>query len=382
MSKVAIFTDLYPPAVSGGGPIRSTEAMVDAAPNNFEPLVITSDRDLGESRNLEVESNRWIVDGRAKVRYTTASSLVSMLKSFKSVRIEKPNIIHINSFFSPRFSILPLLLWRANFFGKTILLLAPRGEFGEGALLRSNVKKKVYIAAIRLLRVPESVLWHSTSEHESVDIKRQMGNKVRVIERENHTLLPLEPITLSAEPQESVRFVFLGRIVEHKGLAIILNALLQIDTQVSLDIFGPSEDVSYLLRCKSIVESLPNNINVTFKGRIEPSQVRETLATYDALLMPTAGENFGHVIAESLSASCPVFSTPFTPWSSELNAGGGFVVQDREPSSWGTSIDYFLGLSPESRSELRGLAGDVYRDWRSRPEKPHVWDMAFDALNS
>ena len=34
----------------------------------------------------------------------------------------------------------------------------------------------------------------------------------------------------------------------------------------------------------------------------------------DFLILPTKGENFGHVIAESLSASLPVIISQNTPW--------------------------------------------------------------------
>jgi glycosyltransferase involved in cell wall biosynthesis len=46
--------------------------------------------------------------------------------------------------------------------------------------------------------------------------------------------------------------------------------------------------------------------------------VREVFSRYDAFVLPTLGENVGHVIAESLSASCPVICSDETPWTDLL----------------------------------------------------------------
>lgn len=381
MTIVAVFTGLYPPAVKGGGPIRSTEAMIEAMPAVFKPIVFTNNRDLGEQMPLDVPANVWIVRGRARVMYATVSSLNLLFRGLLAVRREHPRVLHFNSFFSSAFTIFPLLLWRIGFWGRPVLLLAPRGEFGEGALGRRAVKKRLYIALFRALGIHRSVTWHSTAEHESKDIRREWGPGAKVILRENHTLLPQEPLETFWKPQEEPRFAFLGRIVEHKGLAVVLQALSGTNVQLSLDIYGPEEDPSYAALCREVVGALPRNVAVAFKGAVPPDQVRETLTAYDALLMPTAGENFGHVIAESLSASCPVFTTPYTPWTETLESGGGTVVENREPESWLAAISQFAALPPERRAELRTEAGNAYRKWKAQPEKPHVWTLSLQMIS-
>lgn len=376
MTTVAVFAGLYPPAINGGGPIRSTEAMVEAVPLEFLPVVITNDHDLGERERLAVPANVWTSRGRAKVHYSSARSIPKLIRGFSAVKRERPRLLHFNSFFSPGFTIFPLMLWRVGFWGKPILLLAPRGEFGEGASGRRALKKRLYIALFRLLGIHRSIIWHSTAEHETQDIRRVWGKTAKVVLRENHTLLPLEPRDFSRKPNQEPCFAFLGRIVEHKGLAVVLQALAGTTAKLSLDIYGPEEDPTYVSRCRDIVATMPMNVKVTFSGAVHPDQVRETLAKYDALLMPTAGENFGHVIAESLSVSCPVFTTPYTPWTETLQSGGGYVVENRAPGTWLTAIEHFVAVPPEARAGIRKAAGAAYRSWRAQPEKPHVWTLA------
>lgn len=38
------------------------------------------------------------------------------------------------------------------------------------------------------------------------------------------------------------------------------------------------------------------------------------MSEHDLLLMPTLGENFGHVIPEALISGCPVLISDRTPW--------------------------------------------------------------------
>lgn len=378
MNTVAIFTTLYPPAINGGGPIRSTEALVEAAPDGFKTLVLTSDHDIGESIPLNVRPNTWIAQGPAQVRYTTSSGLFPLIRGYSAVKVQHPNLLHFNSFFATKFTVLPLLLARFGYWGKPVILVAPRGEFGEGALRRSTWKKIIYIKLFRILRIDRLVIWHSTAVHETEDIRRIWGQQSKVIFRENHTLLPKEPKKPDKRPGVTARFVFLGRIVEHKGLAVILEALKSMTSEVVLDVYGPEEDVAYGKRCHEIVAGFPNHVVVNFLGQLEPGQVRETLSDYDALLMPTAGENFGHVVAEALSVSCPVVTTPFTPWTQVLSTGGGVIVDNREPRSWHSTVARLAESSMEIRLEMRIEAARAYRHWRSLPERPHIWNLALE----
>ena len=79
------------------------------------------------------------------------------------------------------------------------------------------------------------------------------------------------------------------------------------------------------------------------------------------MLMPTAGENFGHVIAEALSVSCPVMCTPATPWTECLTAGGGLVVDTLEPHDWRVAIERLAAASPAERLAFRLRAGEAFK---------------------
>jgi glycosyltransferase involved in cell wall biosynthesis len=371
---VAIFAPLFPPAYKGGGPIRSIDALVSNAPRTFETFVLTNDRDHGAREQLPVVPNVWSDREGYRVYYATASKLLALIRGFRSLRRKNPELLYINGFFDPRFSILPQLLWRCGYWRGASRLLAPRGEFGEGALSRRPFKKRLYIAAYRLLGLHHSVVWHATAEHEAVDIRRQWGPEARVIVRPNDTALPSRA-TAPKSTTETLRAVFLGRIVEHKGLAVALRALREVPESLTFDVYGFQEDPTYLQHCKALAEKLPGHIRVAFHGPLSQDKVRHTLADYDALIMPTRGENFGHVLAEALSVSCIVVTGPYTPWTDLLKAGGGVVVKDRSPAEWGKVITGLASLPRQERAQKRDAARLAYERWAGRPSLAHVFEL-------
>lgn len=376
---VAVFAPLYPPAFRGGGPIRSIEALVLSTPAELEPAVLTSDRDLGSSEPLEVDSNVWLTREHGSVCYVTTRSPYALWRAFRSLRMRRPRVLHFNSFMNPRLTILPLLLWRLGFWGRARVVISPRGEFGSGALGRRAGKKGLYIKFFRALGIHRSTIWHSTAPHETTDIRQMWGPEARVVERSNDTRLASQPrtATSSAGP---LRAVFLGRLVEHKGLLLALQALSNVTSPVRFDVYGSREDEVYAAACEAVTETLPKNVNVYFHGAIPPDNVVDVLVQHDVLLMPTAGENFGHVIAEALSASCFVVTTPHTPWTPRISDSGGLVLA-REVGPWAEAIETLAGEGAERRLARRRDAGRTYSAWFAEPRPPHLWSLILDEMS-
>ena len=109
--------------------------------------------------------------------------------------------------------------------------------------------------------------------------------------------------------------IYLARIAKIKNLLSVLQILnCMKDSIIDFDIYGPIEDLSYWKDCEEIITSLPEDIQVTFRGSVEDYEVLKTIAHYDLYILLTEGENFGHTIFEALSASVPVLISDQTPW--------------------------------------------------------------------
>jgi glycosyltransferase involved in cell wall biosynthesis len=74
------------------------------------------------------------------------------------------------------------------------------------------------------------------------------------------------------------------------------------------------EDKDYWSECQKVIETLPCNIRVQYHGTISHEQVYKAFSENNLFFFPTLGENYGHVILESLAAGCPVLISDQTPW--------------------------------------------------------------------
>ena len=372
---VAVFAPSFPPFFLGGGPARTLVALVREAPIRFRMDVLTPDRDHGGESRLNVPSNSWTQTERAHIYYVSANKWGRLARGYVTVRQRRPDILYFNSFFNLRMSIIPQILAKLWFWGTVRILLAPRGEFDEGALALRPRKKRIYLRVYKLLRLHKLVTWHASAEPEAQAIHRLWGGGAKVLVREDETSLPLQ----ASDP--SVHFgrlkaVFLGRISRKKGLLVVLQALEETNAELEIDIYGPDEDQVYVRECQQAARRLPPNVVVRFRGPIQAEMVRDSLQEYDVMLMPTFGENFGHVIAEALSVSCPVMCSSTTPWTQHLRAGGGVVVDEgTNPRQWRKAIENYAALAPGERKALRLAAGAIYNTWRSSPKGPHVFSL-------
>lgn len=372
---VLMITPLFPPAYRGGGPIRTTEAMVKTHGDKYQFFVIASDTDWGESVPLGVVTDRWLRRDSAFVLYTRAAGVISILKALWLGRSVKSDFVYINSFLSPRFSILPIVLSRMGFFGRSIIVVAPRGEFGSAALAIKARKKALFLAAANLIGLHRNVVWHASSDVEAREIRR-LRPRANVIVRLNESNLPKRALRRQEHCSEDVKLVFVSRISEIKGVALLLEALSRVTADsVSLDLYGSAQNAAYMQKCRQLAAKMPPNITVAFHGSVENSEVRRLFMSADAFFLPTEHENFGHAIAESLSAGCPTFIEDVTPWTRIIEGGGGRVVSEHTVACWSDALQEFCTASPTTRTEMKRRAADAYEEWRASHEGPSVFDL-------
>ncbi|NMA52333.1 MAG: glycosyltransferase [Peptococcaceae bacterium] len=199
--------------------------------------------------------------------------------------------------------------------GKKVVL-APRGEFSEGALALKNHKKRLYIQLARILKLYDNVKWHATTGYEGKDIKDIFGDKTTVDIATNLTvnskgILYSKQVT---KKQGELVLVYVSRIHPMKNLIQALELIKKLDGHITFNVFGPVEDKQYWKKCKKLIESMPTNIDVIYHGIIQNDKLYELYQTQHYFILLTFGENFGHAIAEALIGGCPVIISDRTPW--------------------------------------------------------------------
>lgn len=335
---ILTFISAFLPGYRLGGPTQSVANLVERLGERFRFRIVTTDRDVGDTAPYAgITPMRWHRLGRGEVLYAPPGAL-GPGACRRLLDEEKPALLYLNSFFDPRFTTLPLLARRMSRARRTPVLLAPRGEFSQGALTLKAGRKRLFLAAAKAVRLHDGVQWQATSPQEEEDIRREMpGADLRLMPN-----LPRAPQPVARAPRAAgapLRLVFLSRISPKKNLLFALEVLARVSIPVDFTILGPHEDAAYWARCERAIAALPAHVRVTDGGPVEPARVVPALAAHDLFFLPTLGENYGHVIAEALEAGLRLLLSDRTPWRDLARAGVGHDLPLSDPGAFARAIE-------------------------------------------
>jgi len=363
---ILILIGAYLPGYKAGGPIRSIANLVETFGDEFAFRIITSDRDhRGKSPYRGVTTHEWVRVGKADVMYLPPR-LASVPSMIRVIHQADPDVLYINSLFSPLYSIVPMLLrWLKLIRPKTVLL-APRGELSAGALRLKMWKKFPFQRVAQSIGLHRSVLWHASTQYEARDILAHFfGSDVAVAEPlpvRTACDLPDRPAagshlsTRSRKAAGCLRVVFLSRISRKKNLDGALSMLGGLRGDVLFSIYGPAEDAGYWEQCREAMQSLPANVRVEYRGEVPHDRVAGCLAQNDLFFLPTHGENYGHVIAEALAAGCPVLISDQTPWRNLEEKGVGWDLPLASPERFRAALQRCIDMEPDEFQEFSDRA--------------------------
>lgn len=376
--KVLLFTDFYLPGFRGGGPIKTIANLVHATANDIGYFLVTSDHDLGDSSPYStIQPNVWIENGLTAVLYCS-TSLGGTIKVIVEVLSNKYDIVYLNSFFSPFFSILPLVLSRL--FKKTVIL-GPRGEFSQGALLLKKKKKAIYLKLFKFLNLQNSLIFQASSAFEAADIRRVLGRHVDVFIAEDISAFEI-PNWIPGKDARRLKLVFISRISPKKNLLQALRIVAKVSLPILYEIYGPIEDDEYWGQCQSIISSLPKHVVVQYRGELKPIDVVQTLSQYDLFFFPTKGENYGHVIAEAICAGLPILISDATPWRGLQEKGIGWDISLNQESLFINVIETVAEMSAaefrQFRESVLGWAREKFLQSESIEANKAMFRYAFE----
>lgn len=357
--RVLAVADYYLPGFRGGGPIRTLANMRHALRDHLDLDIFTRDRDLCMNAAYpEVEPNRWLPGAGGQVYYATPKQF-GPRGIQRALTNRRYHIIYLNSFFSIHGSILVNAVGRRNGWPK--IVIAPRGEFSPGALSLKPKKKRAFIALSTAVGLYRRAYWHVSSSKEKIDLLRVFpGVAPQVYIAADPVEATIDKTLAPAKTAGHLKLIFVSRISEKKNLDGLLRILAHVRRRVSLDIYGPIEDHSYWDRCNSLVEQLPSHVVVSWKGAVDPESINSKFASYDLFAFPTRGENFGHVIFESLRAGTPVLSSDQTPWAEDGSAAIR-VLPLSDIAQWRDAIETAADRSGAVQVAVRAAAQDYAR---------------------
>lgn len=171
--------------------------------------------------------------------------------------------------------------------------------------------------------------------------------------------------------------LYVGRLAPEKGMERLIQAVAMLGHIPGLHLMvvgGDGEREKAHRRMVELSRSCGIGGRVTFKGRIEQSELPLFYSAADLLALPSAYESFGMVVLEALACGTPVAATRVGAMEDLLrNTGNGRLSKDLRPSSLAAAIEDVLqhkGAEPSRAETIR------------RSVLPYDWSrVATDILN-
>lgn len=358
MRKNVLITGPYIPGKHFGGPVKSLINMVETLNNEFSFYIATGDRDLGASTPYSsVDIGLWNEIGKAKVFYLPkGQEFKYILRIFKEIDFD---LVYCSSFFEKKSILIQIMKWLR--FIKKPVIVAPRGEFSPSAIKMKAKKKKVYLKLYKMLKIQNAIAFTCTSENDKRDILRVLGDNTTIFIAGNIVNYAVVNKSLNHKEKGQLKMVTVSRIAPIKNIDYSLQLLKQIseidfDFKIYFDIYGPMEDQIYWNKCLSIIREIRDKVVVNYNGPLEYADVISQLSNYHVFLLPTKGENFGHVIQEAFLAGCPVILSDQTPWKELKEFNVGFDISLSNHNAFIKAIQYYLAMDENEYRKVSNQA--------------------------
>ncbi len=356
MKKILIFIDWYIPAYKAGGPIISVKNIIDHLSPQFDFYIVSSNLDIDNKKVVDDSAlNKWNSRKNYQIIYLNSKSQ-NIVSYNKIIDYLQPEIIYLNSFFSYKFSILPILVSRKI----NKIILAPRGMLGEGALKIKRFKKVCFLKFMKFIGFYSNIHWHASTNNELIEIQNHFGTNTKIAVAQNLSTNN-EKLKFKVGKLEDgfLTILYLSRISKKKNLLFLIKSIIHSENKnkIKLKIIGFCEDEFYFKSCMDLINE--NQIDHEFIGSIPHEQLSNYYLNSDIFCLPTLHENYGHVILEALSYGLPIIISQNTPWRGLEAKKVGFDLP-LISSSFTSKIDYFFTINNSTFSNYSKNAINFY----------------------
>ncbi|MBV8883679.1 MAG: glycosyltransferase family 4 protein [Chroococcidiopsidaceae cyanobacterium CP_BM_RX_35] len=298
------------------------------------------------------------------------------------VREHKINIVHQPMPVSPKS---PSLLFDV---GAPVIIRPLNGGMEFPPAFRSR-QSRLEEVAIALVRHPQvSHFWNRilpgklkaqtllvANERTKQALPSGVGGEVIKLAKNGVDLSVLQATApLSKESNQTVRFVYLGRLIGWKAVDLLLESFKPVadQTDAVLEIIG---DGPMRAELEEQASQLDLGQNVVFTGWLSQEQCVLRLQHADALVLPSLWECGGAVVLEAMALGLPVIATDWGGPADYVDSANGILIRPTsKPEFMNGLTDAMLKLvqSPDLRQKMGSAGQERVRqqfDWERKVDR-------------
>ena len=350
----------YFPGVNFGGIATSRFNFSQALGDDYDIAIVTRNHDYKTTVPYDSIKDGWNEYGKGRVLYLSDEEFgeESFLKVMKEIN---PIVVYLSGTITSYFYFNKGAINAAKKMGVPVLL-TPDGDLLENAMRTKPLKKIAAVAICRFLGAFKDVWFQPTSTDEVKKLPKYLG-----IKKEKITLLANMPSQASLredykKQKDTLKLVFAARLHPIKNLLFAIETVSKLKNNIEFDIYGSLEDEQYWEACEKVISTLPENIKVQYKGRLDANEARVIAKNYDAFFLPTLSENYGYSIEEALLCGCPVIiSRGTTPWD-DVDGKGGFAGDLNNPDSFVNELEKIAEMDESQYREYTKDLGEYIKE--------------------
>lgn len=316
--KIAFITCHFPPDSLGGGQIQSLR-VTKALSKGCKMTVFARDYS-GTQQRIEPVDNFTLVRRRVS-KIPFVRSILDLLKGLIFIFQSRKNY---DLFLSFQIQLAALMVVLGKKFFEVVALVSPRGheDFDFSPWHKRIFQKFVFKNASAILIQSEAI-----KRDFALEICRVFDNQTAEQIMDRVHIFP-NVIDTFADHKKSEkapsRIVFVGRLVDYKGVQYLIEALRRVQVDYELIVVG---DGPY----RTELERQATGLKVKFVGEVTPQEAQRYINTSFVLVLPSLTENLPNVVLEALSAGVPVVASAVGALPEIITDGwNGYLVSPKD----------------------------------------------------
>ena len=133
---------------------------------------------------------------------------------------------------------------------------------------------------------------------------------------------------------KKLKILCVGRLIERKGFAYVIDSIKPLGEKVSLSIIGDGP-------LREELELQSQNLDVKFLGVVNHDELSELYKEYDLFILPSFNEGMSNTALEAMAAGLPLLMTD-TGGTAELIDGNGFIIKTADSNDITSKINEYI----------------------------------------